>query len=564
MTSLLEGARKLVSRGTDIGARIEGMDAAIVASRGRLPDELLDDSQAVLERASSRLWLSPDHTVVAIAGATGSGKSSTFNALTGLELSAVGVRRPTTSWATACVWAAEGTAHSGTGAEDLLDWLGIPARHRVVRDSMLDSRREDDAMRGVVLLDLPDHDSTEVSHHLEVDRLVQLADLMIWVLDPQKYADMAVHDRYLAPLASHRQVMVVILNHIDAVAPDRRESMLADVRRLLDQDGLRGVPVIPTSARTGEGLDRLRDEIASRVAAKKVVRMRLEADLRGAAQRMHEATGSAPTPSLSKESIATLEDALADSAGVPTVVRAVHDSTRLRANRATGWPVVAWLSRLRPDPLKRLHLDLGSAGRELTGRARTSVPQPTNVQRARVDNAVRALADDVSANLSRSWAQAVREASLSRHVDLGDRLDRALADTDLGASRIPAWAGLVRVIQWLLLLLALGGAVWLGAVFLTRYLTYEMPDTPDVAGYPLALVVLVGGVVLGILFALFCRLLVRGTARRRARTADRRLRSAISDVADDLVVTPVRDVLAAYDPPGDRPGVGVALRGFPG
>ena len=58
-------------------------------------------------------------------------------------------------------------------------------------------------MDGVVLLDLPDHDSTEVAHHLEVDRIVKLADLLVWVLDPQKYADAAVHDRYLAPLAGH-------------------------------------------------------------------------------------------------------------------------------------------------------------------------------------------------------------------------------------------------------------------------------------------------------------------------------------------------------------------------
>ena len=35
--------------------------------------------QEVVERATGRLRLSADHTVVAIAGATGSGKSSTFN-----------------------------------------------------------------------------------------------------------------------------------------------------------------------------------------------------------------------------------------------------------------------------------------------------------------------------------------------------------------------------------------------------------------------------------------------------------------------------------------------------
>ena len=70
---------------------------------------------------------------------------------------------------------------------------------------MLSKADEDVEMRGVVLLDLPDHDSTEVSHHLEVDRLVQLADMLVWVLDPQKYADAAIHDRFLKPLAGHQR-----------------------------------------------------------------------------------------------------------------------------------------------------------------------------------------------------------------------------------------------------------------------------------------------------------------------------------------------------------------------
>lgn len=103
MTSLLEGTDRLVTRGTDIGARIDGLDDAVRAARGRLDDELVDGAEQVVDRAAGRLRLSATHTVVAIAGATGSGKSSTFNALTGLELSAVGVRRPTTSWTTACV-----------------------------------------------------------------------------------------------------------------------------------------------------------------------------------------------------------------------------------------------------------------------------------------------------------------------------------------------------------------------------------------------------------------------------------------------------------------------------
>ncbi len=551
MSSLLEGAKRLVSRGSELGDRVEGLEQAARAARGRLDDQVVDDVQAAVARVATRLGLTADHTVVALAGATGSGKSSTFNALAGVELSSVGVRRPTTSWATACVWGKE-------GADELLAYLDIAPRHQVMRDSLLDLGKEDSALQGVVLLDLPDHDSTEVSHHLEVNRLIELADLMVWVLDPQKYADAAVHDRYLAPLATHKDVMLVVLNHIDEVPVDRRESMMADIRRLVDADGLIGVPVLATSARTGEGIDELRDEIARRVKAKKVTRSRLEADVRQAAARLSEASGTSTHPELSKARIAALDDALAQAAGVPTVVGAVESATRMRANRATGWPVTAWLSRLRPDPLKRLHLDLGKDGKQYTGRGRTSVPGPTMVQRASVDSEVRAVADEVSAPLARPWAESVRRASVSRLPDLNDRLDSALAATDLDAGRVPVWAGLVRVLQWLLLLAAIAGAVWLGVLATDRYLGVSEPSTPDVAGFPVPTVMLLGGIVLGIVLSLLCRLLVSATARSRARSADRRLRAAITEVADDLVVAPVRAELAAYDEV--RQGLGRALK----
>ncbi|MFT3871121.1 MAG: ABC transporter [Nocardioides sp.] len=539
MTSLLEGAKRLVTRSADIDGRVGGLAAAVDASRGRLDDALLDDASAVVDRASGRLRLSADHTVVAIGGATGSGKSSTFNSLTGLDLSSVGVRRPTTSWATACVWGQQ-------GADELLEWLGIPPRHQTMRDSMLDSGQVDAAMQGVVLLDLPDHDSTEVSHHLEVDRLVVLADLMVWVLDPQKYADAAIHERYLAPHSEHQDVMLVVLNHIDTVPVEKRAAMVDDVRRLLADDGLDRVPVLPVSARTGDGIEELRREITSRVAAKKAARQRVEADVRNAAARLEAVTGTAKPRRLDKERVAALDDALADAAGVPTVVAAVRDSTRLRANRATGWPIVAWLSKLKPDPLKRLHLDLGAAGKQLTGAARTSVPEATPVQRARVDSEVRELVEDVTRDLSQPWASSVRRASVSRFDELGDRLDGALARTDLGVARLPAWAGVVRMLQWLLTLAAVVGLVWLGVVFVFDYLKLPALPLPAWHGFPLPTLLLLGGVALGILLALVCRLLVAGTASRRAKAADHRLRAVIGEVSQDLVVTPIDAELAAY------------------
>src|SRR4051794_18862129 len=539
MTSLLEGAKKLVTRGSDIGARVQGLDDAVHAARGRLDDELLDRAEDVVTRASARLRLSADHTVVALGGATGSGKSSTFNALVGLDLASVGVRRPTTSWATACTWGVN-------GAGELLEWLGIPPRHQVVRDSMLDTGREAKDLQGLVLLDLPDHDSTEVAHHLEVERLVRLADLLVWVLDPQKYADAAIHDRFLKPMAAHKDVMMVVLNHIDEVPEQRRDSMMADLRRLLDDDGLQGVMLVAASATAGIGIDELRSAIVARVKDKASTRARLATDVGQTAAEIAAVSGSAAPPKLSERDQGELRDAIADAAGVPIVVDAVRKAAMMRAKRATGWPVTAWLSRLRPDPLKRLHLDLGTNGRDLVASARSSIPDANQIQQARIESAVRDLSDRLSSGLTRPWTTAMRSASTCGLPALEDRLDRAVGQVDLGVAKVPAWTRLVRGVQWVLLLAAVVGAGWLAALAVMAYLRLPEPGTPDVGQVPLPTLLLVGGVVLGILLALLCRLLVGRSARRRARKADQRLRAAVDEVVDELVVAPLAAELEAY------------------
>jgi GTP-binding protein EngB required for normal cell division len=548
---LVEGAKRLVTRRGDVVDRIDGLEDAARAARGRLPDLLVDEATTVAERAGARLRLSGDHTVVALAGATGSGKSSTFNALTGLELSATGVRRPTTSWTMACTWGED-------DATDLLSWLGVPQRHQVQRDSLLDEPGEHSGLDGLILLDLPDHDSTEVAHHVEVDRLVKLADLLVWVLDPQKYADAAIHERYLRPLATHQEIMLVVLNHIDQVAPNRRAAMVGDLQRLLAEDGLDRVPVLTTSARHGDGIPELRAAIAQQVSAKKAVRARLMADVASVAGRMQAANGDASPGDLARSRKRDLVDAFADAAGVPTVVRAVDRSTRRRASQATGWPVTAWLTKLKPDPLRRLHLDLGGHGKELTGTARASVPEATLVQRARVDAAVRGLSGDVGEQLSPPWADAVRRASVSRLTDLNDALDKAVTSTDLGVSRTPAWWRVVRVLQWVLVLTALAGGLWLAGLAVMGYLQMPAPDTPRYRGFPLPTLMLLGGVLAGVLLALLCRLVVRLSARRKARSADRRLRSAIGEVTERLVIEPVEAEIEAYR--ATQAGLTAALR----
>ena len=62
-----------LSRLVGIGWERRGQD--------EFPEELLSDASDLLDRAGQRLMLSSNHTVVSLAGGTGSGKSSLFNQL---------------------------------------------------------------------------------------------------------------------------------------------------------------------------------------------------------------------------------------------------------------------------------------------------------------------------------------------------------------------------------------------------------------------------------------------------------------------------------------------------
>jgi len=531
MSSIVGTAKRLAGRGGPaIGERLTALDVAARAGRGRLDDDLVDRAESVVRRGSGRLALSGDHTVVALAGATGSGKSSTFNALSGVPIAAVSVRRPTTSATTGVAW-------GDSDAAEVLDWLGVQRRHQVSGAADLD---------GLVLLDLPDHDSTEVAHHLEVDRLVQLVDMLVWVLDPQKYADAALHDRYLRPLSSHKDVMIVVLNHIDEVAPADRGRMVEDLERLLGEDGLAGVPVLATSATLGEGVPELRALVARRVREKRAAAARLAADVSAVAGELQQQNGRTDPGQVRRADRAELVGAFADAAGVPTVTRAVQRSVARRGSQHTGWLVTSWLARLKPDPLRRLHLDMGDAGKQLTGLGRASMPEATRVQRARVDSAVRLVADGIGSQLTPAWSDAVRRASVSRLQTLDDALDRAVVGTDLGVSRTPLWWRVARLLQVLFALALLAGLLWLGCLAVLGYLQMPVPDTPSQNGLPLPTLLLLIGIGGGLALAVVGRFVNGLVARSRARTAERRLRAAIGSVTDDLVLAPIESELSAY------------------
>jgi GTP-binding protein EngB required for normal cell division len=293
--------------------------AARTGSEG-FSQELLTDSETLLRRSGERMRMSASHTVVALAGGTGSGKSSLFNALAGASFSPAGVMRPTTKHLHACVWGMEGAA-------PLLDWLSVQRRHRYARASALD--QGETSLTGLLLLDLPDHDSVVTGSAAMVDRLVKLVDMLVWVLDPLKYADASVHRRYLVPLAGHAAVTTVVLNKADTLTPDQVADCTADLRRLLDAEGLMETPVLVTSAATGAGLDELRRTLGTVVAARQAASDRISADIDALLERYAVYAGDSvpgwlpPVASAPQLAAAPTADATepASSASGPAITR---------------------------------------------------------------------------------------------------------------------------------------------------------------------------------------------------------------------------------------------------
>ena len=508
--------------------RLEALNEARELAAGALPEETLQEARQVIERAGSRRSLSAEHTVVGFFGTTGSGKSSLFNAVSGSEIATAAARRPTTSEPLAGIWGVE-------GSEPLLDWLDVRNRHHAVPVPGFA-----DEGTGLILLDLPDFDSTRAANREIVQRMVGLVDVLVWVLDPQKYADAAVHNDFLAPLATHGAVTLVVLNQIDRLPEHEVRPVLESLQGILARDGLGNVQVLGSSAVTGTGVDKVRAAIRSVAVQRRALSQRLAADISRVAARLEEASGAGDPAGVKAPSRARLAQELAAAANVPLVVDAVVRSYRQEATRRTGWPVTRWLVRFRPDPLRRLNLRRDGARPELN---RTSLPPAGAPERARTDAAVREFADAASDGAPGPWRAVLRGAAREGRDQLPDALDQAIASTDLKAGRTSWWWTVFNVLQWLALLTALGGFAWLGVLAALGYLQLPVPAVPMVEGWPVPTVMIAGGALLGIVLAIAGRFIAGAAARGRGAGARRRLKAAVESVAGTLVVEPVEDEL---------------------
>ncbi|WP_406019479.1 50S ribosome-binding GTPase [Kocuria rhizophila] len=529
-----------------LSERITGLATATDIAEGRLDAAVVQQARQTLDRAGQRRALSADHTVVGFFGATGSGKSSLFNAVVGQELARTAARRPTTSAPLAAVWGDE-------GSQPLLDWLDVADRHVVgpaLSTTSGSGRAAATTTGGLVLLDLPDFDSVTREHRDIVQRMVGLVDVVVWVVDPQKYADAVLHQDFVQPLSRHGAVTMVVLNHADRLAERDVPTVLGSLRELLAQDGLPATgPSAPAavSARTGEGVGALRTRIHEVAAGRAAAGARLEADVVHAAQDLAHAAGEGDPRGIDKDASERLTAGLARAAGIDMVADAAARSYRLRAGRHTGWIATRWLSRFRKDPLKRLHIESHDRHSD-PGVHRTSLPPMNAAQKASADSAVRGFADQVSQGAGEPWRRSVRGAARRHEERLPDALDQAVARTKFSARTSSWWWIVFDILQWLAMAVTVLGLLWLLGLFLADYFQLQLPPPPTVEGFPLPVptLMVVAGVVLALFLALTGAVLASLASRARASRVRRRLLRSVRETATEVVEKPVRAELDAH------------------
>lgn len=580
---------------------VASLKDAISYGEGRVPETVLLDAAETLERLSQRRELSTEHTVIGFFGATGSGKSTLFNAIAGQNIALSAPTRPTTSTVQAAIWEAE-------GSEELLDWLGIdkrvypqtqalaaegettegnkaggnnkasggaaapnavtepaPGLFNRIRRAVGGRSEMRTRTGGLILLDMPDFDSVTTTNRDLAARMMRYVDVLVWVVDPQKYADAVIHRDFMVPLAASGAQALCVLNQADKLAPAEVPAVLASLTRLLQAEGteahLLAAP-IAVSARTGEGVDVLRDLLAQVAAAKSLSLQRTDAQLRATASQLRTyagGEGAVLAGAYALEAEQKLVKACYTSSQAEQVLQAATASYRRTAGQQTGWILTRWMSRLKADPLRRLHLGqqdekkstskaeksagmLGSDSENAPELVASSLPPLSAAQKAGMANAVRQYSKQMAARIDEPWKRSMKEAALSREAELPELLERDIVRIDYGLGRTRTPWVIFNTLQWIALLSALVGVGWLTLISGMAYLQIQLPPAPTPEGSPVPLptLLLLLGILLGIAAAGVGRLLTAMGSRYYARKLRGRLQTGVEKAVQSCVVAPVQ------------------------
>lgn len=267
----------------DLSELVDLLDLAVANASGVSPPADREAAATIaLSQRRRRDYLGAA-IVVAIAGGTGSGKSSLLNALAEEEIASTSAIRPHTD---------EPMAWAPAGDETMRALIGSMGITKVADNESLSS---------IALIDLPDIDSVVDDHRATVEKLLPHVDAIIWVFDPVKYNDPILHDEFLAPLVAYERQFLFVLNKADLLKKadvrevNALELVSEDLIRTLSDDGFDHPQPFIVAAAPVEGspigVDEVRDALDERLASKHAAAAKIVEDIAVAAGLLGEEAG---------------------------------------------------------------------------------------------------------------------------------------------------------------------------------------------------------------------------------------------------------------------------------
>ena len=194
------------------------------------PDDRATLRQAIQRTHAQLLGEADAVLTIALAGCTGSGKSTLINALAGSRIAGMSDRRPCTTRTRVYH---HGEVPCGGLPGDLAEQATFVAHDRP-------------ELRQKVIVDTPDLDTFYTEHRAATRALLKAAGLVIYVFSPERY----VEERAWSVIREEQRfsACLAVLNKADTVAPDVLQRIAGEIRQRFTEMGKPDIPVLCISA----------------------------------------------------------------------------------------------------------------------------------------------------------------------------------------------------------------------------------------------------------------------------------------------------------------------------
>lgn len=257
---------------SDLTEALDLLDLAIASSEGLASETSRQRAAEIASSVRRRQDFFSESIVVAIAGGTGSGKSSLLNAIAGQNIAETSELRPHTNEPLAWVPAGDSAIAAmiaSLGIDDVVVHDGGPA---------------------LAIIDLPDLDSVDDRHRTLVEWVLPLVDAVVWMFDPIKYHDPSIHDEFLANVTEYEPVFTFVMNKIDRLDEAETEAVVTHLGVILAMDGFVDPNVLPVAANppggSPIGIELLVVTLNDRLIAKRADRAKVVRDVLQAGRQL--------------------------------------------------------------------------------------------------------------------------------------------------------------------------------------------------------------------------------------------------------------------------------------